>query len=96
MAGIPKKTGIEINLSWTEQLKNLRDRYGVLALILLGFSIYNGFVFWNVKSYTDKLDRQADTNLRIGSLEGKMDVILQDRPDLLKLYIQKTSSTSAE
>ncbi len=96
MAALPKNSNVETNPGFKQQLKNLGDKFGVIALVVLAFSIYNGFVFWNVKSYMDKLDRQADTNLRIGSLEGKMNVILQDRTDLLKLYYQKNSSTSAK
>lgn len=96
MANLAKDPNVEKKPDFKQQLRDLRDKFGVIALVALAFSIYNGFVFWNVKSYMDKLDRQADTNLRIGSLEGKMDVILQDRPDLLRLYYQKSSSTSAK
>ena len=86
---------VQTRPNWKQQIKDHLNKYGWVALILLFFTGWNGFIIWNAEKFIERADKQADGNLRIGNLEGKLDILLEDRKELLKYYQDKTATNSA-
>lgn len=75
---------IEQKKSLTQKIKDELGKYGFLTFILFAFAAWTSIIIWNVEKYIEKANRQSELNYKIGVLEGKMELILQD-----KLYCPK-------
>lgn len=71
--------GLEQKRSFIDQMKEELGKYGVITLILAVFTAWNYFLIWNAEKFIERADTQAEMNYKIGVLDGKMEILLQEK-----------------
>ena len=68
------------------------DRHGLITIFFVILAGINGLIFWNATMYMQRADTQLDINSRVGNLEGKMELLMQQKqtPEAIVVTAQPT------